>query len=294
MGALPAFHVHLDVLLVLGSVQALYLIALRRRRRSLQLDPSRAAAAARAEGLGDPVASRRQVTLFSAGMIVLLLGATWPVHDLAERYLYSAHMLQHLLFTLVAAPLLLSGTPAWLLRSILKPRWAFASVRVLTKPLVAIVVYNGVLLFTHWPEIVDASVGSELLHFSLHVLILASAIVLWWPVVSPLPELPPLAPPAQMLYVFINSLAPTIPASFLTFGREPLYKVYESFPRIWGIGALDDQLVAGLLMKIGGGLLLWGVITAIFFRWFAQEQRDEGDALQWRTFETKMRAEMRR
>ena len=91
---------------------------------------------------------------------------------------------------------------------------------------------------------------------------------------SPLPELPALSPPGQMLYLFLQSLAPTIPASFLTFGRTPLYRIYETFPRIWGISALDDQLIAGLIMKLVGGLLLWIVIAAIFFRWFAQEQRD--------------------
>lgn len=276
MGVLPPFHVHLDVLLILGSVEAAYLLAVRARTRS-----------------GETTA-RRQVVLFSAGIGVLLVGSTWPLHDLAEDYLYSMHMVQHFLFSLVAAPLLLSGTPAWMLRSLLRPAPVMRVVRTLTRPLVAIVVYNGVLLFTHWPEVVEASVGSEVVHFGLHVLVLGSALVMWWPVVSPLPELPPLPAPAQMVYLFANSIAPTIPASFLTFGREPLYEVYAAFPRIWGIDVLSDQLIAGLLMKIGGGLLLWGVIAAVFFTWFAREQREGWDALQWRTFETKIRAEMRR
>jgi putative membrane protein len=102
--------------------------------------------------------------------------------------------------------------------------------------------------------------------------------VMWWPVMSPLPEMPTLSPPGQMIYLFIQSLAPTIPASFLTFGRSPLYPVYASFPRIWGIGVLNDQLMAGLIMKLIGGLLLWAVIAVIFFRWFEQEQRDGLDA----------------
>ena len=91
------------------------------------------------------------------------------------------------------------------------------------------------LLFTHWPAVVEASVGSEPLHFSLHVLIVVSALVMWWPVMSPLPEMPSLPPPGQMLYLFFQSLAPTIPASFLTFGHHPLYPIYGTFPRIWGV-----------------------------------------------------------
>jgi len=274
---LPPWHLHLDVWLLFASVEALYLVALRRRRRSTGLRG----------------ASARKVTLFSLGVAVLWLGADWPLHDLAERYLYSMHMVQHLLFTLVAPPLLIAGLPDWLLREILRPRAVSRVVRFLTRPLVALIVFNGVLLFSHWPAVVDASVRSEPLHFGLHVLIVASAFVMWWPVMSPLPEMPALPPPGQMLYLFLQSLAPTVPASFLTFGSTPLYPVYASFPRIWGIDALTDQLIAGLTMKLAGGLILWGFIAAIFFRWFAQEQRDGWDALQWRNFEREVRAEMK-
>jgi putative membrane protein len=273
---LPTAHLHLDVWLLLGGVEAIYLIAIRRRTRST----------------GAPAASTRKVVLFSLGMAALWIGADWPMHDLAEGFLYSMHMVQHMLFTLVAPPLLIAGMPAWMLRGLLAPRAVHALVRVITRPLLALVIFNGVLLFTHWPAVVEASVGSEALHFALHVLIVGSGLVMWWPVMSPLPEVPALTPPGQMLYLFLQSLAPTIPASFLTFGREPLYEVYEGFPRIWGLSALDDQLIAGLTMKIGGGLILWVVITTVFFRWFAQEQREGWDPLQWRSLEREIRAEM--
>jgi putative membrane protein len=272
---LPPWHVHVDVWLVLGGIVALYLIAVRHAERS---------------GL-EPL-SRRRVALFCAGMAALLAGSVWPVHDLAERYLYSAHMLQHLLYTLVAPPLIIAGLPPWLLRALLRPRLVAAAVRLLTRPVVALVVFNGVLLFTHWPAVVDLSVGSQLAHFTLHVLLVGSALVMWWPVMSPLPEMPALTPPAQMVYLFLQSLAPTIPASFLTFGSAPLYPVYATFPRIWGMSALTDQLIAGLEMKLLGGLILWVVIAAVFFRWHAQEQREGWDPVQWRNLEREIRAEM--
>jgi putative membrane protein len=118
--------------------------------------------------------------------------------------------------------------------------------------------------------------------------------VMWWPVLSPLPELPALSPPSQMLYLFVQSLAPTIPASFLTFGTEPLYPVYATFPRIWGVDALTDQLVAGLVMKLVGGAILWVVIAVVFFRWAQQERTEGWDALKFRNVERDVRAEMRR
>jgi putative membrane protein len=164
----------------------------------------------------------------------------------------------------------------------------------LTRPLVALVVANGVLLLTHWPEVVELSVGSELAHFGLHALLLGSAVVMWWPVLSPLPEFPALSPPGQLLYLFLQSLAPTVPASFLTFGTEPLYPVYASFPRIWGIDPLTDQLIAGLVMKLVGGAILWAVIAVVFFRWGREESSEGWDALKFRNVEGEIRAGMRR
>src|SRR5918995_7435192 len=103
---MPAWHPHLDVWLLLGGLWVAYLVAVRRHR------------ATRAEAKD----RRRRTTLFSFGMACLWFGADWPVHDLAEGYLYSAHMVQHMVFTLVAAPLLIAGTPAWMWRAVLSPR----------------------------------------------------------------------------------------------------------------------------------------------------------------------------
>lgn len=274
---LPDWHAHPDVWLLLGGIEAAYVMAVRRR--------------ARAHPAEDP-GWRRRAGFFSLGMLALWMGSDWPVHDLAEGYLYSVHMVQHLLLSLVAPPLLLAGTPARLLRRFLRPRPVEVAFRFLTRPLVALIFFNGVLLFTHWPAVVDASVGSEWTHFGLHVLLVASALAMWWPVLSPLPEAPPLAPPGQMLYLFLQSLAPTIPASFLTFGSTVLYPAYAAFPRIWGVSALSDQLVAGLIMKLVGGAILWAFIAVIFFRWHAQEERDGWDALQLRQVEHEVRTEL--
>lgn len=274
---MPTWHPHPDVWLLFGSIVAGYLIACRRHEE--------------ATGEATP---RRKRRLFLLGMGVLWLGADYPIHDLAENYLYLMHMVQHMLFTLVAAPILIAGMPAWLLRDLLRPRLVRTVWRFLTRPVVALAFFNAVLLFTHWPAVVEASVGSALLHFSLHVLIVFSALVMWWPVMSPLPEMPSLPAPGQMLYLFFQSLAPTIPASFLTFGHHPLYPIYGTFPRIWGVNVLSDQLAAGLIMKLIGGMILWGVIAAIFFRWGAREEREGFDALAYRDVERDIQAELSR
>ncbi len=278
---LPGWHLHLDVWLVVGGLYAAYLLAWRARRRHV------------------PVAQdthrRRKITLFSVGIGLLLVGADWPIHDLSEDYLFSVHMFQHMLFSLVGPAFLLAGVPDWMARTLLRPAWLRHAWRFVTRPIMAFVIFNAFLLASHWPAFVNASVSSELFHLGAHVALFCASIVMWWPVLSPLPEMPPISRPAQMVYLFLMSLAPTVPASFLTFGESPMYRAYEAFPRLWGISAIDDQRMAGLLMKLAGGFILWGMITAIFFKWHAEEQRNDGwDALKVQDVDREVTSEVTR
>jgi putative membrane protein len=230
---------------------------------------------------GRPVATRGQKTLYFAGVFAVWAAADWPVHQLADE-LFSVHMAQHLVLSLVAAPLLILGTPAWLLRRLLRPQWLQAFWRVTTKPLTALLVFNAWIALYHWPALVNLSVDNDAFHLFVHVIWVATAIVMWWPVLSPLPEMPHASYPVRMMYLFGQSLVPIVPASFLTFGTSLLYNRYAETTMTYGIDAITDQQVAGLLMKIGGGFLLWAVISALFFRWYTEETTGAPDALYWR------------
>jgi putative membrane protein len=225
---------------------------------------------------GQAAASRFQITCFGAGAAAVWIASDYPIHDLAERYLFSIHMAQHLVYSLVAAPLLLLGTPAWMARALLSPPGFMRAMRSLARFFPATVLYNVVIVLTHAPATVDVALKYAIAHFALHALLLISSIVVWMPILSPLPEVPRLFPPLGMFYLFLQSVVPTVPASFLTFGKTPLYHVYTTFPRLWGITALDDMQVAGLIMKIAGGIMLWGAITIVFFRWFRREEAESG------------------
>lgn len=234
----------------------------------------------------DPLATdlraRRQKIVFALGLAAMWIASDWPVHDVSEHALYSVHMVQHLLLSFVAAPLLLMGTPSWMARRLLGTGARLAVVRTLCRPLVALVVYNLVIAVTHWPAVVDLTMRTHGAHFVAHAVLITSSLVMWMPVASPLMEVPRLSYPGQLLYLFGQSLLPTVPASFLTFGQTPLYHYYETLPRLWGVSALDDMRVAGLVMKIVGGFLLWGVIAVLFFKWHAIEEREGLDVLEWR------------
>jgi putative membrane protein len=226
------------------------------------------------------VATRKQVACFVGGLATIWIAADWPIHDLAERYLFSIHMLQHMLISFVAAPLLMIGTPAWLWRWLLQPKPVMAAARFFGRPIVGIIVFNAVIAFTHAPPVVNAAVTHEGEHFLLHLLLFSSAVCMFMPVLNPLIELPRLTYPGRMLYLFVMSLLPTVPASFLTFGHTVLYHHYAVVPRIWGISAMTDQLFAGLLMKLGGGAILWGMMSWYFFKWATTEQREGVDVIE--------------
>jgi putative membrane protein len=258
---IPAFTPHPDVWLLVAALLAGYAIAVARVGPRFA-EPGRSAA------------TRFQVVCWVLGVAAVWIAADWPVHDVAEGSMYSVHMVQHLLLSMVAAPLLLLGTPGWLARWLLRPpSLAFRALRRVSRFLPALVIFNLVIVITHWPVVVDASLHSGLLHFSLHAVIFVAALVVWMPVLSPLPEIPRLAPPIRAVYLFLQSVVPTVPASFLTFGAKPLYKYYVGLPHLWGLSTLEDQQVAGLIMKIAAGMLLWMLIAVIFFRWAAEEDR---------------------
>ena len=210
----PAWHTHPDAWALMGAIELVYLWAVLRRGP----DGARAGA------------TRHQIALFSAGVGVLLLASDWPVHDLAEGYLYSVHMIQHMLLTFVAAPLLLLGTPEWLARLVLDRTRLLRAVRFLARPVPGLIQFNLILVLSHWPLIVDGTLRNHPLHFVAHALLLLSALLMWMVVVSPLPEVPQARPPTKMLYLFLQTIVPTVPASFLTFGTSPLYHFYEHVP----------------------------------------------------------------
>ena len=252
------FHLHPEVVGVALALVAIYVFGIR------WLAP-------RLAPVGEPVVTRRQIAWYTSGVVLYLAVEMWPLHDIAEQSLYSAHMVQHLVLAFIVPPALLIGMPSWLIRYLVGP--ILPALRFLTRPLIALVLFNAALAWLHAPGVVRGMLEGAAFHLFVHVVVVVTAFLMWWPVIGPISDFPKLSPPAAMGYLFLQSLVPLIPASFLTFASEPVYRVYEGTPRLWGLSVLDDQLIAGLIMKIGGGVILWTAITVIFFRWALAEER---------------------
>jgi putative membrane protein len=253
------WNVHPDVVLLCIFVEAGYLYAVT-QLRGLASDAGRV--------------RRGQVLMFSAGVLAIYLVAGTPVHDISEQYLLSMHMVQHTVFTLVAAPLLVAGVPVWLWQAILRPRGVLPVARVLVHPVVAFTVFNAIMVLTHLPVVVNYALYHHWFHFLVHAALVGTAMMMWWPVLSTVPELPHMSAPLQMSYLFLQSIVPTVIAAFVTFADSPVYEFYEKAPRMWGLSAESDQQLGGGLMKLIGSLILWGLIAVVFFQWYAREQSE--------------------
>jgi putative membrane protein len=219
-----------------------------------------------------PAVGRGRQATFLLGVLALGLALASPLDALADTYLLSAHMVQHVLLTIIGPPLLLLGTPAWLLRPALRWRGVAEVARFVTRARLAFALGNVTYLVWHIPAFYEAALRSQPIHIAEHLTFLVTATIMWWPLVGPLPELPRLSPPLQMLYVFLQVL----PGSFLgiVLGMAPvvLYPTYETAPRLWGLTALADQHIAGLIMWVGTNMFWLAVLTAVFFVWASREE----------------------
>jgi putative membrane protein len=225
---------------------------------------------------GEPVVTRAQKVWFAIGFVVLWAAADWPMHDIGEEYLYSVHMVQHLLLTMVVPPMMLMATPAWLARLIVGQGRFAAVLKRLAHPVAAGFLFGVVTMATHAPAVVNYSVTYGALHYGVHVAVFSASLLMWLPVCGPLRELR-VSLPVQMVYLFIVSIIPTVPAAWLTLADGVVYKAYDIPYRLGGIGVTDDQQTAGLIMKLVGGFYLWTIIVVLFAKWATSFEREEHD-----------------
>jgi len=228
---------------------------------------------------GTQVVSRRQVVSFWAALAFMTAATVWPLHDIAEQRLYSGHMFQHLLLTLVVPPLFLLSCPSWLAELLVRSDGrTWHVIRFLAKPVLAWGIFNAWNLLSHWQVFVNTATTNGPFHFGAHVIFVLTALLMWVPVCGPWPELR-LSLPAQMVYLFAQSIIPTLPAAWLVNAGDPVYSSYDQPIRLWGISAIDDQVAAGMIMKVLETVYLWAIIASMFFRWAARHQEAERQGL---------------
>ena len=232
---------------------------------------------ARSASAENPLGIGRSISFFAA-LLVIFASLNGPLHDLSDTYLFSAHMVQHLLLTMLMPPLLIAGVPGWMVRPVLKPGAVRATAKFLTKPIICFAIFNLIIAGWHVPFFYNAAMDNHNIHILEHLMFMAAAVLMWWPLTSQLPELPRLSYPGQMLYCFLMILPMSIVAIYISMAEQVLYPAYSAAPRITSLSPLEDQLLGGLIMWVPGGLIFMIIMTVIFFRWASRGEDDAASA----------------
>ena len=204
---------------------------------------------------------------FGAALLVIFVSLNGPLHNLSDNYLFSAHMVQHLLLTLLFPPLLLYGIPQHVARRVAGRGWPLRVARFLTRPLIAGALFIAPIVLWHVPAYYEAALRDHDLHIVQHLVFLTTAVIMWAPVLSPLPEVPRLPYPGQMVYLFLLGLPMSVTGALIALAGRVLYPFYAAAPRVWTLDPMADQQIGGLMMWVPGSLALWGAMTVIWFRW---------------------------
>ena len=223
-------------------------------------------------------ATAGQKLAFFGGLATLFVTLNGPLHDLSDYYLFSAHMVQHLILTLLVPPLLIAGTPGAMLRPLLRVPVLGAVGRRVTRATWCFALFNIVLAVWHLPPLYNTALAVHGVHIFQHLTFIAASVLMWWPLLSPLPELPRLSYPGQMLYCFLMVIPMSIVSIYIAMADRVLYPAYATAPRVLGISPIDDQQYGGLIMWIPGGLFFYGVMTVVFFKWAARGGDDTASA----------------
>jgi cytochrome c oxidase assembly factor CtaG len=212
-----------------------------------------------------------QTIAFLSGMLIMFLALVSPLDELGDSYLFSAHMIQHLCLTIIGPPLLLLGTPEWIVKKALSNRAIFEVAKVLTYPVVAFVLFNVDFWLWHAPPLYNATLENQSIHILEHLTFILFGLCYWWPIFSPSKDLPPLPIGGQILYLFLSGMPSVLLGAGLTFS-PPLYAPYIAAPRIWGISAATDQQLGGLIMWVPVSIFYIVIMSVLFIRWMLQQE----------------------
>lgn len=225
--------------------------------------------------LGGPTAfPTGHACAFYSALLVFYLAVGSPLDQIGERFLLSAHMLQHLLLVYPAAALFLLGIPPWFSgrRAPLRPTGTVLG--ILASPVMCAAVFTLTITVWHAPGLYERALQDKVVHVWEHLAFFGAALFFWWPLLSPAPGRPPLSPPAQILYLLGVVIGMTPLFAFIVFSPQVLYATYEFAPRI--VPTLDasaDQLLAGVGMKLTGMAVALLMMSVAFLRWYRSEPR---------------------
>jgi putative membrane protein len=223
-----------------------------------------------------------EILAFTLGWLLLGLALVSPLHRLGSALL-SAHMVQHELLMTLAAPLLVLGRPIVALLWGVPVRWRRTAGAIaagtpirkswqwLSAPLLAWILHALAIWLWHMPSLYQATLGSELVHTAQHLSFLGTALLFWWSLLQIREGR--LGRPGAVIYLFTTAVHTTLLGALLTFSDRLWYPLYGATAGPWGLTALEDQQLAGLIMWVPGGLAYLFAALAVVASWLKQPGR---------------------
>ncbi|GAB6928615.1 cytochrome c oxidase assembly factor CtaG [Paenibacillus sp. JCM 10914] len=247
---------------------------------------------------GSAHVSAGRKTLFVAGMLTLYIAQGGPI-NLLGHMMFSFHMVSMAMSYLVAVPLLMLGIPVWLWRSLDRVN-PFKKLGFLVHPIVSAVVFNGLFSFYHIPVIHDFVMLNFWVHRLYYLILFITSALMWWSILSPIPEKDKTTGLAKMGYIFMNMVLLTPACALIIFSAQPMYATY-SDPVVWAqamgycisgdtsflltefggpefFGYLEptiDQRVGGIIMKFFQEIIFASMLAYVFFHWYKRENKED-------------------
>ncbi|HEY1793142.1 MAG TPA: cytochrome c oxidase assembly protein [Opitutaceae bacterium] len=211
---------------------------------------------------------RRQAVLFYSALVIFYLAVGSPLDQVSERFLLSAHMVQHLLIMYPAALLIILGIPAWMIDPVLSLPALRFPLRLLLNPVTCGIVWGTVISVWHAPFLYDWTLQNKVVHVLEHLMFLAVSLLFWWPLVSRSSVFPAPSYGARIIYLLATEIAMIPVCAYIVFSADVLYPTYEYAPRLiaW-LSPADDQLLAGVIMKSSGMAVSIAALGIFFYKW---------------------------
>ncbi len=224
--------------------------------------------------------TRRHIVAFFSAIVLMAITLLTPIDTIAHTQLFSVHMARLVLLITLCSPLILYGSPAAIVRPLVQLPVIGFVLRLLTRPLVASLLFNLLFLLWHAPRILHSTFDNNALYHTLVLSIFVASLLNWWPLLGSVRELRPMTYPIQMLYAFFDGQPVDIFAFILVFTGVTVYPYY-AVPAQLGLSTFADQAIGGALLLIPG-LVDLVVMTPLFFRWLGQIENQTKQADQER------------
>lgn len=218
---------------------------------------------------------------FAAGVLTGFVALVSPIDTGGDEYLFSLHMVQHLLLMMVAPPLCLLGIAGICVPLTGPPGPWRRAWRVLVHPWPATLIFSAVLLVWHIPALYDATLTTEPIHVVEHLSFIAVGVIFWWPIVDPMRghnQQRWVTPFTKITMLVASGIPPTVLGLIFTVAPRAFYDFYARAPRLWGLSPVADQQIAGVVMFGAGNLIYFIAVVAVFWRVFGDPAGDEEEA----------------